>query len=317
MVSIGSEGRDSDHVGDCVEIADTLSKNKKLLHLDLSHNNFSAHDIDVIGDGLLENHTLIGLHITGVSGTFYDSLGFLYCTPPGELGGDQENLAPGAMQSPTAAGGASPKPRFAAAGDHAMQQYAASVKYQESGPWLDLPYTLMRKGVSSGPSFIEPALVNELCWAMSCRRWRMCCQRQKLWLWICPIYIFTSVKRHCSCFNGFMFAGTHKNCWICEAWQETRISLVVSPEEHPEIYAFIKKSATATVNVHLSCDFWRPLVGDFLPISLLEYLYRRCPMPFLLIFSLCFVFTLAATRGLSISVITLSPHAMRLYTLIS
>ena len=65
MVSLGSEGRDGEHVADCVEIADTLSKNTTLLHLDMSHNNFSVHDIDVIGDGILENHTLIGLHITG------------------------------------------------------------------------------------------------------------------------------------------------------------------------------------------------------------------------------------------------------------
>jgi len=133
----------------------------------------------------------------GVSGTYYDSLGFLYCTPPGELSGDQENLEAGKAQTPTSALG-SGKSRFAAAGDHAMQQFAMSVKYQESGPWLDLPYTLQRKG-------------------------------------------------------------TFKNCWICEAWQETRIHVSITRDEHPEIYAHVKKAGSA-LNIHLSCDFWRPQV---------------------------------------------------------
>jgi hypothetical protein len=143
MVSLGSEGRNADHVTDCVELAESLSKNVKLLHLDMSHNNFSRYDIDVIGDGLIENHTLVGLHITGAMGTNYDTLGFLYCTPPGELEGDQENVEPGADQVNTVTNS-----RVVASNDHALQHFAKSVKYQESTPWLDLPHTSMRQGNS-------------------------------------------------------------------------------------------------------------------------------------------------------------------------
>lgn len=42
-----------------------LMKNRSLLHLDISHNQFKADDMEVIGDGLKENHTLLGLHAVG------------------------------------------------------------------------------------------------------------------------------------------------------------------------------------------------------------------------------------------------------------
>ena len=39
--------------------------NKTLVHMDLSHNNFSKQDCEIIDEGLKENHTLLGIHMVG------------------------------------------------------------------------------------------------------------------------------------------------------------------------------------------------------------------------------------------------------------
>jgi hypothetical protein len=57
-------------------IATTVEKNESLLHLDLSQNNFSTMQLDVIAEGLKENHTILGLHMEGNSCTV-DSRGFV------------------------------------------------------------------------------------------------------------------------------------------------------------------------------------------------------------------------------------------------
>jgi hypothetical protein len=51
-------------------------KNHSLLHLDISHNNFRPEDSEVMADGLVENHTLLGLHALGNSAEM-DHLGFM------------------------------------------------------------------------------------------------------------------------------------------------------------------------------------------------------------------------------------------------
>jgi Ran GTPase-activating protein (RanGAP) involved in mRNA processing and transport len=46
-------------------LASVLNVNNTLLHLNLSHNAFCAKECDIIGGSLRDNHTLLGLHITG------------------------------------------------------------------------------------------------------------------------------------------------------------------------------------------------------------------------------------------------------------
>lgn len=59
-----------------------LRKNKCLTHLDLSQNHLSQQECSLIGEGLAENHTLLGLHMTGNPASI-DSHGYL--TPCTEL----------------------------------------------------------------------------------------------------------------------------------------------------------------------------------------------------------------------------------------
>ena len=54
----------------------TLRRNRSLVHFDMSYNQFSTEDMLAIGDGLRENHTLLGFHTEGNSATV-DSLGFV------------------------------------------------------------------------------------------------------------------------------------------------------------------------------------------------------------------------------------------------
>ena len=51
-------------------------KNHTLLHVDVSFNGFSAEDMVAVGDGLRENHTILGCHIEGNSAKM-DALGFV------------------------------------------------------------------------------------------------------------------------------------------------------------------------------------------------------------------------------------------------
>lgn len=51
-------------------------KNLTLLHVDISFNGFSAEDMIVIGDGLRENHSMLGCHVEGNSCRM-DSMGFV------------------------------------------------------------------------------------------------------------------------------------------------------------------------------------------------------------------------------------------------
>jgi len=48
---------------------------ENLVHLDISHNKISKKDMLIIGDSIVNNHKLYGLHLAGNEGCFLDSLG--------------------------------------------------------------------------------------------------------------------------------------------------------------------------------------------------------------------------------------------------
>ena len=64
----------------------TFKENNKLIHVDLSHNQFSELDCQVMAGGLVTNHTLMGLHMLG-NECDTDALGFLRASksPPSSL----------------------------------------------------------------------------------------------------------------------------------------------------------------------------------------------------------------------------------------
>jgi hypothetical protein len=51
-------------------------ENKTLIHVDISHNNFKKYEVFTIGEGLENNHSIMGIHMIGNEGTA-DSLGFV------------------------------------------------------------------------------------------------------------------------------------------------------------------------------------------------------------------------------------------------
>jgi hypothetical protein len=59
-----------------MSIAHTVETNISLLHLDLSQNNFTVMQLEVIAEGLKENHTIMGLHMEG-NNCEVDSKGFV------------------------------------------------------------------------------------------------------------------------------------------------------------------------------------------------------------------------------------------------
>jgi hypothetical protein len=62
-------------------------ENKGLVHLDLSHNGFRKSEIEIMNEGLKENHTLLGIHMIGNEVTT-DSLGFFSIN---EIKGESDN----------------------------------------------------------------------------------------------------------------------------------------------------------------------------------------------------------------------------------
>ena len=51
-------------------------ENAFLIHLDFSHNYFDSRELEVINEGLSENHTILGIHLAGNEGET-DALGFI------------------------------------------------------------------------------------------------------------------------------------------------------------------------------------------------------------------------------------------------
>jgi len=53
-----------------------FQNNKTLLHLDISHNGFDSEEVKILAEGLLENQTILGVHMEGNEGKT-DALGFV------------------------------------------------------------------------------------------------------------------------------------------------------------------------------------------------------------------------------------------------
>lgn len=53
-----------------------FATNQTLLHVDFSNNDFAAPEIEVIAEGLKENHTILGIHMIGNEATT-DAQGFV------------------------------------------------------------------------------------------------------------------------------------------------------------------------------------------------------------------------------------------------
>lgn len=58
------------------KIAEFVAKHDDLVHFDLSHNSFTKAECQIIADGLVKNHSILGLHMVGNHAEI-DSLGFL------------------------------------------------------------------------------------------------------------------------------------------------------------------------------------------------------------------------------------------------
>lgn len=66
-----------------LDLQNMFRENRSLIHLDLSHNNLSRDDCDLMAEGLKENHTLLGFHMIG-NDVDVNSLGFFTdnCSDP-------------------------------------------------------------------------------------------------------------------------------------------------------------------------------------------------------------------------------------------
>ena len=56
--------------------AAAFKKNKSLIHVDLSHNHIPLSDVEIIAEGLKENHKILGIHFIGNDGDI-DQQGFV------------------------------------------------------------------------------------------------------------------------------------------------------------------------------------------------------------------------------------------------
>jgi len=56
--------------------AKCFKNNESLVHVDISHNSLRWEQMEIIGEGLRTNHTIMGLHVKGNQAEV-DSLGFI------------------------------------------------------------------------------------------------------------------------------------------------------------------------------------------------------------------------------------------------
>jgi NLR family CARD domain-containing protein 3 len=70
--SIGSPN----YTNSIIKLSEALSSHKALVHVDLSNNYLSEECIEIISKGLINNHTILGIHMSGNYGNV-DELGFL------------------------------------------------------------------------------------------------------------------------------------------------------------------------------------------------------------------------------------------------
>ena len=66
--------------------ARAFRKNTSLIHVDMSHNNIRLDDVEIIAEGLKENHSILGLHFVGNEGDV-DVKGFVNPQVPFSVGG--------------------------------------------------------------------------------------------------------------------------------------------------------------------------------------------------------------------------------------
>jgi hypothetical protein len=55
---------------------DAFRENKSLIHVDISHNNVPKVDMEIIAEGLKDNHTIMGIHVAG-NAAYVDNQGFV------------------------------------------------------------------------------------------------------------------------------------------------------------------------------------------------------------------------------------------------
>ena len=65
--------------------AAAFRRNKSLLHVDMSHNHISLTDVEIIADGLKDNHSILGIHFIGNDGDV-DAKGFVNPQVPFSVG---------------------------------------------------------------------------------------------------------------------------------------------------------------------------------------------------------------------------------------
>ena len=80
------------------ELAKALSDDGPLVHLDLSYNSIQADACEILGQGLRQNHTLLGLHLVGNEAAV-DAAGFVVAGPPKHKERDAQALPPSTGQS--------------------------------------------------------------------------------------------------------------------------------------------------------------------------------------------------------------------------
>lgn len=75
-VSFNTVGGDKNNLA-AKQFSIASQANKSIIHLDISHCNFSLTDIEIISEGLLKNHTILGIHMIGNKATI-DNKGMSY-----------------------------------------------------------------------------------------------------------------------------------------------------------------------------------------------------------------------------------------------
>ena len=55
---------------------EAFAQNKSLIHVDISNNKIDIDDCEIIGEGLKQNHSILGIHFTGNAG-YVDNQGFV------------------------------------------------------------------------------------------------------------------------------------------------------------------------------------------------------------------------------------------------
>ena len=67
-----------------------------------------------------------------------------------------------------------------------------------------------------------------------------------------------SPGKKCGSVDGTRVRGVYVWCQLNPHFARCQVSIAIDAQNYPpEVYAFAKKTGS-TINVHFSCDFWRP-----------------------------------------------------------